>query len=69
MLILGALVLVFLIIHIINFFVKNNAGDTTSFDGILPTCLAEDDITHIMGNENETMLKTALYYIETDLCL
>jgi len=54
---------------LINFFVKNNADDTTSFDGILPTCLAEDDITHIMGDENETMLKTALHYIETSLCL
>jgi C-terminal processing protease CtpA/Prc len=54
---------------LINFFVKNDAGDTTSFDGILPTCIAEDDITHLMGDENETMLKTALHYIETDLCL
>ena len=54
---------------LINFFVKNNAGDTTSFEGISPTCLAEDDITHIMGDENETMLKTALHYIETGLCL
>jgi hypothetical protein len=49
--------------------VKNNAGTTTSFDGILPACLAEDDITHLMGDENETMLKTALHYIETGLCL
>lgn len=54
---------------LINFFVKNNAGETTSFEGMLPTCLAEDDITHIMGDENETMLKTALHYIETGLCL
>ena len=54
---------------LINFFVKNNAGTTTSFDGILPACLAEDDITHLMGDENETMLKTALHYIETGLCL
>lgn len=54
---------------LINFFVRNNDGDTTSFDGIRPVCIAEDDITHMMGDENETMLKTALHYIETDLCL
>lgn len=54
---------------IINFFVRNNANETTSFDGIPATCSAEDDITHIMGDENETMLKTALYYIETGNCL
>ena len=53
---------------LINFFVRNNAGDTTSFDGIPTTCTADDDLTHLMGDENETMLKTALYYIENDAC-
>jgi hypothetical protein len=54
---------------LINFFVRNNAGDTTSFNGIPTTCIAEDDLTHLMGDENETMLKTALYYIENGSCL
>jgi C-terminal processing protease CtpA/Prc len=54
---------------LINFFVRNNAGDPTSFNGIPATCTAEDDLTHLMGDENETMLKTALYYIENDACL
>ncbi len=54
---------------LINFFVRNNAGETSSFDGIPTTCTAEDDLTHFMGDENETMLKTALYYIETGSCL
>lgn len=54
---------------LVNFFVKNDAGETTSFNGILPTCTAEDDLTHLMGDEGELMLKTALHYIETDLCL
>lgn len=54
---------------ILNFFVKNNADASTGFEGISPTCLAEDDITHIMGDENETLLNTALHYIETGLCL
>ncbi|MCW8820876.1 MAG: S41 family peptidase [Sulfurovum sp.] len=53
---------------LINFFVKNNADETTSFDGIPTTCIAEDDITHIMGDENETMLSTALYYIQNNSC-
>ena len=54
---------------LINFFVRNNAGETTSFDGIPTTCTADDDLTHLMGDENETMLKTALYYIENGACL
>ncbi len=54
---------------LINFFVKNNAGDTSSFNGIPATCTAEDDLTHLMGDKNETMLKTALYYIENGSCL
>ncbi len=54
---------------LINFFVRNNAGDTTSFDGIPTTCTAEDDLTHLMGDANETMLKTALHYIENGSCL
>lgn len=54
---------------LINFLVRNNAGDTTSFDGIPTTCTADDDLTHLMGDENETMLKTALYYIENGSCL
>ena len=54
---------------LINFFVRNNASETTSFDGIPVTCAAEDDLTHLMGDANETMLKTALNYIETGVCL
>lgn len=53
---------------LINFFVKNNADTSTSFDGIPATCIAEDDITHVMGDENETMLSTALYYIQNNAC-
>ncbi len=54
---------------LINFFVRNNAGETTSLDGIPVTCSAEDDLTHFMGDPNEAMLKTALYYIENSSCL
>ncbi len=54
---------------LINFFLRNSDGDTTSFNGIPATCHAEDDLTHLMGDTNETMLKTALYYIENGSCL
>jgi len=54
---------------LINFYVKNSAGEKTNLDGILATCLAEDDLTHLMGDTNETMLKTALHYIDTRSCL
>jgi len=53
---------------IINFFVRNNANQTTSFEGIIPTCSAIDDISHSMGDTNETMLSTALYYIQNNKC-
>jgi len=54
---------------LINFTVNNNDGDTTSFNGIPATCSAEDDLDHARGDENETMLKSALYYIENGQCL
>ena len=54
---------------LINFFVNNNADNSTDFDGIPATCTAEDDLTHLMGDTEETMLKTALHYIDTGTCL
>ena len=53
---------------LINFFVQNSAGNHSSFDGIAVTCEAQDDLTHLRGDANETMLKTALSYIETGGC-
>ena len=54
---------------LINFSIRNNAAETTSFEGIPVTCPAEDDLTHLRGDVNETMLKTALYYIGNGSCL
>ena len=48
---------------LINFFVRNNAGYTTSLNGIAATCTAVDDFSHQRGDPEETMLKTALDYI------
>lgn len=53
---------------LINFFIKNNNNETTSFSGIPATCLANDDTAHKMGDKNEAMLSTALYYIANNRC-
>ena len=54
---------------LINFFINNNADNTTGFEGIPATCTAEDDITRKMGDPEEMMFKTALHYIDTGSCL
>jgi len=51
---------------LINFFVKNSSNETTSLNGIKATCRAEDDISHLRGDINETLLKTALAYINNN---
>jgi len=56
------------IYFLINFYVRNTAGETTSFSGISPTCAANDDITHRMGDTQEAMLSTALYYMDHGVC-
>ncbi len=53
---------------LINFYVRNNAGETTSFDGISPTCTATDDLTHLRGDPAESMLQTALIHFDTGTC-
>jgi len=53
---------------IVNFFVKNNQNQSTSFDGIPATCPAIDDLSHLRDDENESMLSTALYYIDKHVC-
>jgi len=54
---------------LINFEVKNDNGESSSLAGIPATCEAEDDLTHLRGDPEETMLKTALHYIDTGNCL
>jgi hypothetical protein len=53
---------------LINFFIKNNADESTSFEGIPATCTTKDDITHRMGDEEEGMLKSALNYLKNGTC-
>jgi C-terminal processing protease CtpA/Prc len=55
---------------LINFVVKNSLKFYDYFDGIPVTdgCQVEDDPLHDMGDANESMLKTALHYIDTGAC-
>ena len=53
---------------LINFYVKNAAGSISPATGIPPTCSAQDDLDHALGDTNETLLKSALYYIEHGNC-
>jgi len=53
---------------LINFIVRNDDGDTVPFSGIVPTCSAIDDITHVMGDPEESSLATALYHIVNNQC-
>ena len=57
------------IYFLVNLFVRNNAEESTSFDGIPATCVAEDDITKRMGDVEEKMLATALYFMDNGVCL
>jgi len=54
---------------LINFIVKNNANQTTPFEGYTPTCTATDDLSHPLGDADEDMLKTAIAYLRTGTCL
>jgi len=55
---------------LINFIVKNSLGFYEYFDGIPVSegCKVEDDPFHEMGDPKESMLKTALHYIEEGSC-
>jgi len=53
---------------LVNFFVRNTLGETTSFDGISPTCSAQDDLSYLRGDSREAMLSTALYYSTHNRC-
>ena len=51
------------IYFLINFFVNNNNDTATSFDGIPPTCLAQDDLSKLRGTQDEVMLNVAIQFI------
>jgi len=55
---------------LINFVVQNSLGFYDYFDGLAVTsgCTVADDPFHEMGDPKESMLKSALKYIETGSC-
>ncbi|MCF6245062.1 MAG: S41 family peptidase [Sulfurovum sp.] len=53
---------------LINFMVRNNADETTPFEGIPATCEAEDNLSFQRGDSDELMLKQALHYIDNSSC-
>jgi C-terminal processing protease CtpA/Prc len=56
------------IYYLVNFILRNNAGNSISFSGIPANCPAPDDITRELGDSSETMLSTALHFIRTGKC-
>jgi C-terminal processing protease CtpA/Prc len=53
---------------LINFYIRNDIGETSGFEGIPVICSAGDDLDNLLGDPDETMLHTALEYIRTGSC-
>jgi C-terminal processing protease CtpA/Prc len=53
---------------VITFRALNARGEGDYFSGLRPTCAAEDDYTHDLGDPAEASLKAALHYIRHGRC-
>ena len=58
------------IYYLVNFVISNRNGFYDYFDGLEVTagCEVEDDLTHQRGEEEEEMLKKALFYVDNGYC-
>ena len=54
---------------LINFLIVNSHAEGAFFDGIAPTCEAQDNFDYPRYDINENMLKEAFYYILYGVCL
>ena len=54
--------------YAITFKTVNARGEGDYYDGLTPTCLAPDDLTHELGDPEEASLKTALHYLRFGRC-
>jgi hypothetical protein len=54
---------------VITFRVLNARGEGDYFDGLSPTCPAEDDFAHELGDPAEASLAAALHYIRHGQCM
>jgi carboxyl-terminal processing protease len=52
----------------ITFKLENSAGFGDYFNGITPTCPADDDLTHPLGDPGEASLASALHFVATGSC-
>jgi hypothetical protein len=53
---------------VITFRVLNARGEGDYFDGLSPTCPAEDDFAHELGDPAEASLAAALHFIRYGRC-
>jgi len=54
--------------YLINFKIENSIGFSDYFDGLDVTCRSLDDLSHALGDINETMLSDALFFLERGEC-
>lgn len=57
-----------IIYWLINFSVYNALGQGDYFNGIVPDCVANDDVQYQRDEVDDTMLNEALYYIDNGVC-
>lgn len=53
----------------IEFKTTNADGYGDYFSGITPRCVVSDDISHPLGDRNESMLKETLFFMKNGICL
>lgn len=56
------------VLYPMTFKMTNAAGYGDYFNGLAPTCPAVDDLNHPLGDQQESSLATALYYIANGSC-
>ncbi|MBF0146870.1 MAG: PDZ domain-containing protein [Magnetococcales bacterium] len=57
-----------LVLAAITFRITNVNGETDYFDGLSPSCAATDDLSHDLGDTNESSLAAALSFIARGSC-
>lgn len=53
---------------VIDFRLRNAAGEGDYFDGLAPTCRVKDDLRHNLGATDEALFAEALHYMSTGGC-
>ena len=53
---------------VINFKLRNAAGQGDYFSGLAPTCEVKEDLRHTLGSPDEALFAEALHYMSTGRC-